>query len=188
MRGYILFLLFLLFGLTTGYSQNKITATSEISIKGTSNLHNWEVNSKSGSINADMKIDSGHVSEIKSLELKVSVTTLKSTKGAVMDKNMYQALKAGEFPYITFNLLSITKILKTVWVDEIIATGYLEIAGIRKIIELTVYAKTNTSQGTNFNLSKKIKMSDYGIKPPTALFGLLKTGNEIDIEIKFSVK
>lgn len=188
MKRYILFLPFLFFEMTTGYSQDKITATSEISIKGTSNLHNWEVNSNLGSINADMKINSGHVSAIKSLEVKVSVKTLKSSKGSVMDKKMYQALKADEFPYITFNLLSVTKILKTVWMDEIIATGYLEIAGIKKLIQLTVYAKTNAGQGTNFNLSKKIKMSDYGIEPPTALFGLLRTGNEIDIGIKFSVK
>ena len=184
----ILYLLILFFGMAAAYSQDKITVTPEIKIKGTSNLHNWELNSKMGSINAVMKIDSGHVSAIQTLVLKVSVRTLKSSKGSVMDKKMHQALKSDEFPYITFNLLNVSKILKTAWMDEIIATGYLEIAGKQNLIQLTVYAKTNTGRSINFSLSKKIKMKDYGIEPPTALFRLLRTGNEIDIGINFSVK
>ena len=38
-----------------------------------------------------------------------------------------------------------------------------------------------------FTGSIKIVMSDYGIEPPVAMFGTLKTGDEvtIDFELKF---
>jgi hypothetical protein len=35
-----------------------------------------------------------------------------------------------------------------------------------------------------FEGSQTIKMTDYGITPPTALFGTLKTGDEITITFK----
>jgi len=35
--------------------------------------------------------------------------------------------------------------------------------------------------------SVPIKMTDYGIKPPTALFGRLKTGDDVKVNFELSI-
>jgi len=32
-----------------------------------------------------------------------------------------------------------------------------------------------------------IKMTDYGIKPPTAIFGRVKTGNEVKVNFELTI-
>ena len=39
-----------------------------------------------------------------------------------------------------------------------------------------------------FSGSKKIKMTDYKLKPPTALLGTLTTGDEVDIHFQVTLK
>ena len=35
---------------------------------------------------------------------------------------------------------------------------------------------------------KKLLMTDYGIKPPTFMLGMLKTGNEVSVEFEVGLK
>ena len=65
--------------------------------------------------------------------------------------------------------------------------GTLTVAGKENKIEMDVVA-TRMADGT---LKAKgvvpIKMTDYGIKPPTAIFGRLKTGDEVKVNFELTV-
>ncbi|MCB0855839.1 MAG: YceI family protein, partial [Bacteroidetes bacterium] len=59
--------------------------------------------------------------------------------------------------------------------------GQLTIAGVTKTITLNADCKVSDNGQITCTGSKKIKMSDYGIDPPTAMFGTIKTGDDLTI-------
>jgi polyisoprenoid-binding protein YceI len=166
---------------------------SRMIIRGTSTLHNWQckVEQTSGQMTAEFEGET--IGNIKSLVLGVVVNSIKSIdeKGAYyekgMDKNVYKALKDEKYPTITFTLNRINKrtlIGKDIAFD---ATGVLRIAGVAKEISLRTVA-TQTADAILFEGKIPIKMTDYNVDPPTAIFGTIKTGNEIMLEFKMAYR
>lgn len=172
--------------LTWANAQGNYRSTQfTMSIKGTSNLHDWESVAKEARANGSVTVDAGTLKAIPSLTVEVPVKSIKSPKGSVMDNKTYDALKAKSFPNITFKLEKVTNLTKKADTYDINATGALTIAGVTNKIEMYVKGKVAADGSVTFSGSKKLKMTDYKIDPPTALFGTMTTGN--DIEIVFQV-
>jgi len=118
---------------------------------------------------------------LKKWELTIPVKTLKS-KESSLDKNMYKALKAEDYSEIRFRLSAYEVVASTgvTPVTKIKATGTLTIAGQDRHIVLWVDA---TSEETGLHLQGQytLKMSDYGIKPPTLLMGTIKVRDPIEV-------
>jgi polyisoprenoid-binding protein YceI len=68
------------------------------------------------------------------------------------------------------------------------ASGYLTIAGVTQSLQLYVEGWLGGDGSITFKGSKKFKMSDFSIKPPTALMGTLTTGDEVEIVFQVSLK
>lgn len=154
-------------------------------IHGTSNLHNWDetvgtvVGSSSVSWNSDGSFN------MEALTLKIEVHSIKSSEGGAMNNNTYKALKADANPEITYTLTSPLKSIKTATsAVTISANGNMTIAGVTKPVIMQVKASMPQKGVMEFEGIQAIKMTDYGINPPTALFGALKTGNDITITFK----
>jgi len=119
--------------------------------------------------------------------VKVPVKSLKCGHGA-MDNNLYKALNADKTPEISYIMASFEAVpgdikdsfsLKTV--------GTLTVNGNERKISMDVVA-TRLPDGTV--LAKgvvPVKMTDFGITPPTAIFGRLKTGDEIKVNFELTV-
>jgi polyisoprenoid-binding protein YceI len=105
-----------------------------------------------------------------------------------MDGKTYEALRADNYPNITFKLDQINKLSKSGDKYEVAASGYLNIAGTTNKIEMCVHAKVGEDGSVSFSGSKKLKMTDYKIKPPTALMGTLTTGDEVEIAFTITLK
>lgn len=57
--------------------------------------------------------------------------------------------------------------------------GKLTIAGKTKLTDLVATLTYNAGNKTfNCTGTKKLKMSEYGVKPPTAMMGTIKTGDD----------
>ena len=174
--------------LSVAYGQGSFrTAGFSLVIKGTSNLHEWESQAKEVRANGAMTVDAEGFKSIQSLSVEIPVKTIKSPKGSIMDNKTYDALKADNYPNITFKLekASVTKKGDSY---DINATGYLTIAGVTNKIDLYVRGKVGADGSVTFNGSKKLKMTDFKIKPPTALLGTLTTGDEVEIVFQLSMK
>ncbi|MFN7044244.1 MAG: YceI family protein [Flavobacterium sp.] len=183
--GTLLTLLLVLSNFNTLVAQESkvVLAESKLKVLGTSNLHDWEIDAKAMSGKSTMTIDANELKAIKSLDFAVEVEQLKSGKSG-MDDNTFKALKSKTYKTINFKLVSVTKITKTAENNFTVETqGDLTIAGVTKRINQTFTVKLAGKKAT-FTGKTKIDMTVYGVKPPTALMGTIKTGKDVTVDFK----
>lgn len=167
-------------------AQNSYEITSsQIFIAGTSNVHDWKSEATKAEASGAMTIEAATLKSIKSLTVTIPVGGIKSTKGSIMDKKTWSALQKDKHPTITYSLTKVNNLTKNGDSYDIKTTGNLTIAGETRSIEMTVKGKV-IGNDIQFEGSKKMKMTDFKIDPPTALMGTMKTGD--DITISFYVK
>jgi polyisoprenoid-binding protein YceI len=166
---------------TSAQSHKLSNGEGEVTVTGTSTLHDWEevAEQKSGSISLD---NTGELPKINSLKFTVEAESLKSGKGA-MDKNTYKALNTDDYKQIVFELKqvkSISPVVSTANKYRVVATGNLTISGTTNTIDLP-FNLTVTDSKVLLEGKKPLKMTDYNIEPPKALLGTITTGDEIEV-------
>ncbi|MBT28418.1 MAG: hypothetical protein CMO01_02075 [Thalassobius sp.] len=147
-----------------------------MTVSGTSTLHDWESDVENKTVTFTASTNGDQVT-INNLELNVEVASIKSGKGAMDDKT-YEALKENKFPNITFTLTEPVKVNKS---GNVVAKGVLNLAGVKKEIAVNGSVAVNNNVQIALKGSYKINMNDYNITPPTAMFGTIKTGEEITV-------
>jgi hypothetical protein len=157
----------------------------DLSIKGTSSLHDWEIKSGEGHIESVLNLDNNRkLTAITSLTFTVPAESLKSGKNA-MDKNTRKALKTGTEKNIQFVLSSADVKSVNATTYQVKATGSFTIAGTTKETDLLATAVYNPSDKSfSISGSKKLKMTDYKVTPPVVMMGAIKTGNDITISFQ----
>ena len=160
-----------------------VLAESNLKVLGTSNLHDWEINAKAMSGKASLAIEANDLKAIKNLDFSVEVEQLKSGKSG-MDNNTFKALNSKTYKNINFKLVSVTKISEKSENNFTIETqGDLTISGVTKRINQTFAVKL-VGKKAIFSGKTKIDMTVYGVKPPTALMGTIKTGKDVTVDYK----
>ncbi|MFN1836137.1 YceI family protein [Balneola sp. MJW-20] len=154
---------------------------SEVTISGTSTLHDWESVAEEFTGEATFTMEDGSLTGIQSLVFTVVVDQIKSGKG-MMDKKTKGALKEKKNPEITFNLSEVSEMSA----DSIMANGELTIAGVTKTVQIKAAYMVNDDGSVTFNGTQPINMTDYEVDPPTAMLGSIKTGE--DVQVHFAAK
>jgi polyisoprenoid-binding protein YceI len=155
-----------------------------VKILGTSNLHNWDETVGTISGYGVVNWNSDGSFDVDAIKMVMDVNSIKG-ESSIMNNKTYKALKADTNPKITFTLRAPVKAVKADPGGTMVsATGTLTIAGITKTINMKVTIISLTKGKLIMQGSQVIKMTDYGIIPPTALFGTLKTGDEITLDFK----
>ena len=107
----------------------------------------------------------------------------------MMDNNTYKALATGKNPNISFVLLSgnVTSVGANTY--QLKGVGKLTIAGTTKQTDLEVTLKYNPADKSfTCTGTKKFKMTEYGVKPPSVMLGTIKTGDAISISYNLNIK
>ncbi|MBC7778222.1 MAG: YceI family protein [Phycisphaerae bacterium] len=183
------FFILFFFALSVAYGQGIYRASNfSLAIKGTSNLHDWQSNANEVRANGSVTITAGVLKSIQALSVEIPVKTIKSTKGSIMDNKTYDALNANSNPNITYKLEKVTALNYRAGSYDINATGNLTIAGTTNKIDMYVQGSLSGDGSIIFKGSKKLKMTDYKIKPPTALMGTMTTGDEVEIVFQVTLK
>lgn len=176
--------LLLIFVFHTAPAQHtyQLSKESKMVIKGTSSLHDWEsdVTELQGEAQAGLE---GKEPQFQRFTLTIPVKSIKSGKGA-MDKNTYAALEEDKHPTIQFNLNDIQRISN----GKITASGNLTIAGQTKPVTLHAEYQMQAQDQLNLRGSYSMRMTDFDIEPPTAVFGTIKTGDEITIDYNLKLQ
>ena len=170
-----------------------VSPESKLWIEGTSNLHGWSC--KATTLDAAVELDAAAAAQVavappkalKKVQVKVPVKSIKCGHGG-MDDNLYKALKADESPDISYIMATFEAAPGEAKDSFTLHTvGTLTIAGKENKVSMDVLA-TRLADGTvKATGVVPIKMTDFGIKPPTAIFGRLKTGDEVKVNFELSV-
>jgi hypothetical protein len=162
--------------------------SARVVIEGTSNVHDWTASTTAVLFTAvDVATSEGDVLQealqpgsLKRLEVTIPAKGLTSPKEGI-DKNMHKALKVEEHPHITFRLRALDAAA-----GGYSATGMLTIAGVEKevALNLQVEPKGRTLAVTG---TTNLVMTDFGVKPPTAMLGMVKASPKITIRLELTV-
>jgi polyisoprenoid-binding protein YceI len=169
-----------------------VAPESKLWIEGTSNLHGWSC--KAETLDAEIDLDATAAAQLttaapkalKRVQVKVPVKSMKCGHGA-MDDNLYKALNADATPEISYIMATFEADGAAKDTFALHTTGTLTIAGKENKISLDVEATRLPDGSVRAKGTVPIKMTDYGIKPPTAIFGRLKTGDEVKVNFELTV-
>jgi hypothetical protein len=169
-----------------------VLTSSRITIAGTSNIHAYsatttaarlvrsQVAAPSGPSFWDVAVAPG---ALEVFELTVPAATLASGKDG-LDKNMHKALKTDEHPEITFKLLRFES--RPAPATGSRAVGVLRVAGVDRQVTIDI-----TTERKDAALIVKgtlaLLMTDFGIAPPKAMMGMLKTDPKVTITFEVAV-
>lgn len=165
---------------------------SELSISGTSSMHAFEC--KTSKMNAYVDVDPGYMKDltriarpIANVQVNIVVKTL-SCGNKTMDKNMFATLKADktENQIIRYTLSGYDIIDASTSQFGAKTTGTLVIGGKSKVVAMNISAERQGAGKASAKGEQSLLMSDFGIKPPSFMFGTLKVGDEI--KVKFNLK
>ncbi len=177
----------LLAAATTARAQSgrlELLEGSSLSISGTSTLRKWSC--RTSALNSTLALGKNDINPLGAGsgargEVDILVKTLKCGQ-KTMDQHMYKALKADEFPTIGYTLGKY-ELLPGATQDSVNVrtTGMLKIAGTSKEITMEVRASRAEGNLVKATGSVQLLMTDFGVKPPVVMMGMLKTGNQITV-------
>jgi polyisoprenoid-binding protein YceI len=159
------------------YAQKNYTVNtkSKFEVAGTSTVHDWVMKSTDGTGTANLTVKDSKLTNINSLTVILPAESLKSGKSS-MDDVAYEALDTKAHKNIKYVLKSADKINETTWN----LTGTYTVSGVSKEYRTQVNV---TAVNGNFVLrgSNQVTFADFGISPPTAALGVVRTGKDLTI-------
>lgn len=93
-----------------------------------------------------------------------------------------EMMAASQYPSINFESASATRVRDA----ECRVAGELEIRGMKKRCEVEVIMRAIPDGRLNFSGNARVRSSDCGLRPPSAILGLIGTKNEMRIEFSLS--
>lgn len=165
---------------------------SELSFEGTSTLHGFTctTNTMQAYIDVDAAYQNTNLNTlahpIVSVQVVIPVKSLKC--GGELENNMYKTLNAAKYPYVVYKLTTYDVPTETASASKFSAAtrGELTIAGQENPVRLTVNAVRGSDGAVTASSEQTIKMSAFGIKPPSFMFGALRVGDQLTV--KFTIK
>jgi hypothetical protein len=160
--------------------------SSRVTLAGTSNIHPYTASTTAARV-VRVQVARGVISEggitdailkpggLEAFEIAIPAATLSSPKEG-LDKNMHKALKVTEHPDITFRLLR----LEAADAGALRGVGVLKIAGVEREVALTLKARLADATVTVTG-ELQLLMTDFGITPPKAMLGMLKTDPKVTV-------
>jgi len=164
---------------------------SDVVLSGRSNVNSWACRSEVFEATISKKVSIAYVlnaddASITRISVTVPVKSLKCGNGR-MEQDLYEALAAARFPAIDYTLVSYE--IDTSCITPIhfkaMTVGDITIAGVTRRVAIPISADRQPDGSVVGTGSLKLRMTDLGVKPPVALFGLIRAKN--DIEVAFEV-
>jgi len=167
---------------------------SRVLLLGRSNVHSWSCSTSTFQTSIELDSSGRSANPASRTKSTVRLTVIVPVKSldcgrARMNQDMFRALKADTFPEIRYVLTSYE-------VDEQIATpdsvsvnsvGELTVAGKTQRVSIAVKGERDHLGGVKGNGAVKLLMTDFGIKPPTAFFGAIRTKNALEVKVEIRV-
>lgn len=186
----ILLLAIIFFAGTSIYAQSSdynLAGQSSMAIQGTSSLHDWECAVEDFSAKSRIITNAASGEPlVEQFTFSAEVESIECGKRA-MNKKTYGALKEKDHPSISF---SVTEAIPASEIHDgkpfgLEVTGDLTIAGVTQSVSFPATGQLLDNDRYQFDGSCELNMNDYNIDPPSAMFGSIRTGE--DVKVSFSI-
>lgn len=157
--------------------------TSTMTIYGTTNVHDFKT--KVEQMKGELVINSSK--KVQSLNIEIPVRSIKSGE-KLMDNKTYEAFNDSKFPTISFQLVDVASLQITGDDINVIVNGNLTMAGVTKKISFKTTGKSLKPGVYEFKGSIALKMTDFKMKPPTAMLGVMKVGDAITLKYSINLE
>jgi polyisoprenoid-binding protein YceI len=163
---------------------------SELTVSGTSNVHDFHC--KTNKFNAYIDVDPGYTKDLTKVARPiVSVNVVIAVKSLTcgnkkMDENMYSTLQADKNQIIRYKLNGYDILDGSATGFAAKTTGVLTILGKEKVVAMKIDAARLNDGKATAEGEETLLMSEFGIKPPSFMFGTMKVGDEV--KVKFNLK
>ena len=123
---------------------------------------------------------------VRSAEVSVSVAGLECGNGT-MNGHLRRALKSDTSPKISYRISSYDVTPAGAAAGKVKLNGTLEIAGTEKPVSIDATASTEAGR-LRVKGSKQIKMTDFGVRPPTLMMGTMKVHDPVTVHFDVLLK
>jgi polyisoprenoid-binding protein YceI len=156
--------------------------SAKIVINGTSNIHDWVMESPKGTCTGTFMLDGvGNLTSITGLGFSMQVTSLKSDRGSQMDNNAYKAMASDKYPTMSFTSNAAT-VAKGANAYTVTAPGKLQISSGTRDVTLVANAVVNADKSVSISGSYKLVTTDYNVKAISIMLGAIKTSANVKID------
>ena len=162
--------------------------SSEVTIRGTSTLHEWEMSGATvnGTIDTDPAVWKTPGEKPARVTVSIPVSSIRSDHSK-MDSLMQNALKSKANPDIRYEMAT-AEMTRTAGDSFVVrTTGKFTIAGATRPVTMDVTATRVSDTRYVLTGEAPITMSDYGVKPPTAMLGTIRTGPDVKVSFRWIV-
>lgn len=180
-------LLILLMSAATAYSQTtyNLSDESELSVEGTSNVRDWDgvASDLSGTLQLTripQSLDDLEATDLQSLSIEIPVKSIENDNGK-LTSNMHKYLKEKEQPVITFKLTGVDELVINGSSASITSRGDVSVAGVTLPVTMSSELAILPDGVIQVTGIQELKMTDFGIDPPTAMFGAIRAVDEVQV-------
>jgi hypothetical protein len=164
---------------------------SRLWLEGTSNVRDWRCEATTLDASIDVDDSAEHngaitATRIRGVQVRVPTHAL-TCGGSQMDHIMYKALHVDDAPDCRQIVGHFDVVSTSPDANSLVMQGTLRIAGRERVVRVPVVFEEQRDGSVRAQGALPILMTDYGISPPTALFGVLRTENRIVVKFDLLV-
>jgi len=164
---------------------NFTTTGGTVTVHGTSSMHDWSVSGTTakGSLDLPAGFLGGGATGTAAGSFGIAAKELVSEHDR-MNRLMWEALRADKHPRITFELRKATLQGAGGAAERTVDTeGVLTVGGVARPVRIPFRVRQDGPRLIARG-ELRTRMTEFRIKPPTAMLGTMKTGDEIRIELE----
>ncbi len=151
-----------------------------ITVEGTSNVHGWDCTTTQFTGNADGALAATGITGLSALSVSIPVAQIDCDNGT-MNTKLREALRASAAPNIRFVLGNAAVSTPRSNRFNVNAGGQLTIAGQTRPVTFTAQGQALANNRYRFTGSVPVTMSQFGVRPPTAMMGTMRTGDRVTV-------
>jgi hypothetical protein len=163
--------------------QVQLRDSSKLSIKGKSNVNEFTCESEhelqKDSLDYAYTV-SGDTVQVSGVNLNLEIDQFDCGKRAI-NRDFKSTLKYKEFPFIQIILNELVVSDSTSLIPKE-AKVTIRIAGVERHYTVPLNSFSSSEESFTVGGNKILRMTDFGLEPPTPMFGLIKVEDELDIQ------
>ena len=148
---------------------------SRIWVDGTSNVKSFSCSAGKMEVTVVAAPGANPSALVQTASLLIPVAAM-DCKNETMNGHMRKALKAKDNPQIAWKMSSYT-----IEGSNVALSGKLTIAGKENPLELRATGTVSDNGTIHVKGTKQFRMTEFGVKPPSLMFGTMKVGDPITV-------